>query len=119
MKAKGVTGDGGGNGKFKPPGDALPPADADAEPPEPAKLAPLATATPEQAPAAASAAVPGTAGTPELSDEYGNDAIAIPDMMFISVSYDHRLVDGAVAARFLSAVKARLEGGDFGGEFGL
>ena len=54
-----------------------------------------------------------------VSDEYGNDAIAIRDMMFISMSYDHRLVDGAVAARFLSAVKARLEGGDFGGEFGL
>lgn len=54
-----------------------------------------------------------------VSDEYGNDVIAIRDMMFISMSYDHRLVDGAVAARFLSAVKARLEGGDFGGEFGL
>lgn len=54
-----------------------------------------------------------------VSDEYGNDSIAIRDMMFISMSYDHRLVDGAVAARFLSAVKARLEGGSFGGEFGL
>ena len=54
-----------------------------------------------------------------VSDQFGNDTIAIRDMMFISMSYDHRLVDGAVAARFLSAVKARLEGGDFGGEFGL
>ena len=34
-------------------------------------------------------------------------------------SYDHRLVDGADAARFLSSVKARLEAGDFAGELGL
>jgi len=39
--------------------------------------------------------------------------------MYLSVSYDHRLVDGAVAARFLSALKARLEEGDFGAELGL
>ena len=39
-----------------------------------------------------------------------------PDMMYLSLSYDHRLIDGAVAARFLSAVKARLEEGDFGSE---
>ena len=41
------------------------------------------------------------------------------DMMYLSMSYDHRLVDGADAARFLSAVKARLEEGDFGSELGL
>ena len=40
-------------------------------------------------------------------------------MMYLSMSYDHRLVDGADAARFLSHVKARLEEGDFGSEFGL
>ena len=40
-------------------------------------------------------------------------------MMYLSLSYDHRLVDGAEAARFLSMVKARLEEGDFGSEFGL
>ncbi|OYN89769.1 2-oxoglutarate dehydrogenase, E2 component, dihydrolipoamide succinyltransferase [Parenemella sanctibonifatiensis] len=45
--------------------------------------------------------------------------IAIRDMMYLSLTYDHRLVDGALAARFLSAVKERLEGGDFGAEFGL
>ncbi|WP_341729020.1 2-oxoglutarate dehydrogenase, E2 component, dihydrolipoamide succinyltransferase [Brooklawnia sp.] len=54
-----------------------------------------------------------------VSDQFGNDTIAIRDMMFISLTYDHRLVDGAVAARFLSAIKARLEEGAFGGEFGL
>ena len=47
------------------------------------------------------------------------DVIAVRDMMYLSMTYDHRLVDGADAARFLSAVKARLEGGDFGSEFGL
>ncbi len=54
-----------------------------------------------------------------LTDEYGNDTIAVRDMMYLSLTYDHRLIDGAVAARFLSAIKARLEEGDFGAEFGL
>nr|WP_316669980.1 2-oxoglutarate dehydrogenase, E2 component, dihydrolipoamide succinyltransferase [uncultured Propionibacterium sp.] len=51
-------------------------------------------------------------------DAYGNDAIAIRPMMYLSMTYDHRLVDGADASRFLSALKARLEEGGFGGEFG-
>ncbi len=54
-----------------------------------------------------------------LTDADGNDSIAIRDMMFLSMSYDHRLVDGADAARFLSVVKKRLEDGDFAGEIGL
>ncbi len=54
-----------------------------------------------------------------VTDQFGNDTIAIRDMMYLSLTYDHRMVDGALAARFLSAVKARLEEGDFGGEFGL
>ncbi len=51
-----------------------------------------------------------------VTDEFGNDSIAVRDMMYLSLSYDHRLVDGADAARFLSAVKQRLEGGDFATE---
>ena len=47
------------------------------------------------------------------------DVIAVRDMMYLSLSYDHRLVDGADAARFLCALKRRLEEGDFGGEFGV
>ena len=47
------------------------------------------------------------------------DTIAIREMMYLSLSYDHRLVDGADAARFLSALKARLEEGAFDAEFGL
>ncbi len=54
-----------------------------------------------------------------IPDQFGNDTIAIRHMMYLSLSYDHRLIDGAVAARFLSAVKARLEAGDFAGELGL
>ncbi len=34
-------------------------------------------------------------------------------MMYLSLSYDHRLVDGADAARFLGHIKARLEAGAF------
>ncbi|MDO5067358.1 MAG: 2-oxoglutarate dehydrogenase, E2 component, dihydrolipoamide succinyltransferase [Propionibacteriaceae bacterium] len=54
-----------------------------------------------------------------VSDPYGGDTIAIRDMMYLSLSYDHRVIDGADAARFLQLVKTRLEGGDFAGELGL
>ena len=54
-----------------------------------------------------------------VKDQFDQDVIAIRDMMYLSMSYDHRLIDGALAARFLSMVKARLEEGDFGGELGL
>jgi pyruvate dehydrogenase E2 component (dihydrolipoyllysine-residue acetyltransferase) len=54
-----------------------------------------------------------------IKDSKLGEVIAIRDMMYLSMSYDHRLVDGADAARFLSHVKARLEEGAFGSEFGL
>ena len=54
-----------------------------------------------------------------ISDRNLGEVIAVRDMMYLSMSYDHRLVDGAEAARFLSTLKARLEEGDFGSEFGL
>ena len=53
-----------------------------------------------------------------VTDAFGADTVAIRPMMYLSLTYDHRLVDGADASRFLSALKARLEEGDFGGEFG-
>ncbi len=53
-----------------------------------------------------------------IDDPNLGEIIAIRDMMYLSMSYDHRLVDGADADRFLSTVKARLEGGDFGAELG-
>ena len=53
-----------------------------------------------------------------IDDPDLGEIIAVRDMMYLSLSYDHRLVDGADAARFLSAVKARLEAGDFAAELG-
>ncbi|MHA7154974.1 2-oxoglutarate dehydrogenase, E2 component, dihydrolipoamide succinyltransferase [Arthrobacter sp. TMN-50] len=49
----------------------------------------------------------------------GEDTIAIRSMMYLSLSYDHRLVDGADAGRFLQSLKARLEGGAFESDLGL
>lgn len=46
-------------------------------------------------------------------DDFGNEAIAIRSMMYLCLTYDHRVVDGADAGRFLSALKARLEEGAF------
>ena len=54
-----------------------------------------------------------------VSDETGADSIAIRSMVFLALTYDHRLVDGADAARFLVAVKSRLEDGSFEAELGL
>ena len=48
-----------------------------------------------------------------VTDDVGNDAISVRSMVYLALSYDHRLVDGADAARYLSEVKARLESGDF------
>uniref|UniRef100_UPI0004913643 2-oxoglutarate dehydrogenase, E2 component, dihydrolipoamide succinyltransferase n=1 Tax=Jonesia quinghaiensis TaxID=262806 RepID=UPI0004913643 len=49
----------------------------------------------------------------------GEDVIAIRTFTYLAISYDHRLVDGADASRFLSAVKARIEEGAFEGNLGL
>ncbi|MFT3971840.1 MAG: 2-oxoglutarate dehydrogenase, E2 component, dihydrolipoamide succinyltransferase [Micropruina sp.] len=54
-----------------------------------------------------------------VKDPKLGEVIAVRDMMYLSLSYDHRLVNGADAARFLSAVKHRLEAGDFAAEVGL
>ncbi len=47
-----------------------------------------------------------------VSDRFGNDSIAIRHMMFLCLSYDHRLVDGAYAAQFMAQIKASLESWD-------
>ncbi|MFJ8075817.1 2-oxoglutarate dehydrogenase, E2 component, dihydrolipoamide succinyltransferase [Streptomyces sp. NPDC096176] len=47
------------------------------------------------------------------------ETIAIRDMTYVALSYDHRLVDGADAARYLTTVKAILEAGEFEVELGL
>ncbi|MGN8025916.1 2-oxoglutarate dehydrogenase, E2 component, dihydrolipoamide succinyltransferase [Microbacterium sp. 22242] len=48
----------------------------------------------------------------------GQQAIAIRSYVYLALSYDHRIIDGADAARFLSAVKARLEEADFAAQLG-
>ncbi|WP_298252856.1 2-oxoglutarate dehydrogenase, E2 component, dihydrolipoamide succinyltransferase [uncultured Arthrobacter sp.] len=48
----------------------------------------------------------------------GDDTIAIRSMMYLSLTYDHRLVDGADAGRFLQTLKARLEAGAFEADLG-
>ncbi|WP_433876692.1 2-oxoglutarate dehydrogenase, E2 component, dihydrolipoamide succinyltransferase [Sinomonas atrocyanea] len=49
----------------------------------------------------------------------GDDVIAIRSMMYLSLTYDHRLVDGADAGRFLQTLRARLEAGAFEADLGL
>ena len=53
-----------------------------------------------------------------LTYENGSDSIAIRSMVMLALTYDHRIVDGADAGRFLSAIKHRLEAGEFEGELG-
>jgi len=49
----------------------------------------------------------------------GKDAIAVRSYVYLALSYDHRIIDGADAARFLGAVKARLEAAQFEGDLGI
>ncbi len=49
-----------------------------------------------------------------VTDELGNDAIAIRQIMFSGLSFDHRVIDGAVGDQFMSVVKKELETGTFG-----
>ena len=54
-----------------------------------------------------------------IEDEGLGDTIAVRSMVYLALTYDHRLVDGADAARFLATVKARLEEGRFEADLGL
>ncbi|WFE41570.1 2-oxoglutarate dehydrogenase, E2 component, dihydrolipoamide succinyltransferase [Micromonospora sp. WMMD998] len=54
-----------------------------------------------------------------VNDPDLGEVIAVRSMVYLAMSYDHRLIDGADAARFLTAVKERLEGGNFEAELGL
>lgn len=54
-----------------------------------------------------------------VTDETGAESIAIRSLCYLSLSYDHRFVDGADAARYLSFLKSRLEAGQFEGDLGL
>ena len=54
-----------------------------------------------------------------VKDQDGNDAIAIRSMVYLALSYDHRIIDGADASRYLMAVKSRLEDGQFESVLGI
>lgn len=54
-----------------------------------------------------------------ITDDTGADSIAIRSMVFLALTYDHRLVDGADAARFLMTLKERLEDGAFEADLGI
>jgi pyruvate dehydrogenase E2 component (dihydrolipoamide acetyltransferase) len=56
---------------------------------------------------------------PGLVTVDGKDAIAIRSYVYLALSYDHRIVDGADAARFLTTVKKRLEDASFQGQLGI
>jgi pyruvate dehydrogenase E2 component (dihydrolipoamide acetyltransferase) len=54
-----------------------------------------------------------------VEDPTLGEVIAVRSMMYLALTYDHRLIDGADAARFLTTVKNRLEEGGFEAELGL
>ncbi|MFD6292649.1 2-oxoglutarate dehydrogenase, E2 component, dihydrolipoamide succinyltransferase [Streptomyces sp. NPDC060205] len=60
-----------------------------------------------------------TVKRPAVIETDEGTVIGVRDMTYLTLSYDHRLVDGADAARYLTAVKAILEAGEFEVELGL
>ncbi|MFB7866932.1 2-oxoglutarate dehydrogenase, E2 component, dihydrolipoamide succinyltransferase, partial [Streptomyces sp. NPDC056069] len=60
-----------------------------------------------------------TVKRPAVIETAEGTVIGVRDMTYLTLSYDHRLVDGADAARYLSAVKAILEAGEFEVDLGL
>jgi 2-oxoglutarate dehydrogenase E2 component (dihydrolipoamide succinyltransferase) len=54
-----------------------------------------------------------------VRDDDGVESIAIRSMLYLALSYDHRVVDGSDAARFLATMKTRLEEGAFQAALGL
>ena len=54
-----------------------------------------------------------------IIDEAGNESIGVRSICYLPMTYDHRLIDGADAGRFLTTVRRRLEDGAFEAELGL
>ena len=54
-----------------------------------------------------------------IVDESGNESIGVRSICYLPLTYDHRLIDGADAGRFLTTVKRRLEEGAFEADLGL
>ena len=56
---------------------------------------------------------------PVVIEADGQEVIAVRSMVYLALSYDHRIIDGADAARFLTAMKERLEEGHFEADLGI
>ena len=54
-----------------------------------------------------------------VADAGGNESIGVRSICYLPLTYDHRLIDGADAGRFLTTVKHRLEEGAFEADLGL
>ena len=54
-----------------------------------------------------------------VTDETGNESIGVRSMCYLPLTYDHRLIDGADAGRFLTTIKHRLEEAAFEADLGL
>ena len=54
-----------------------------------------------------------------IVDEFGNESIGVRSVCYLPLTYDHRLIDGADAGRFLTTIKQRLEEGAFEADLGL
>jgi pyruvate dehydrogenase E2 component (dihydrolipoamide acetyltransferase) len=54
-----------------------------------------------------------------IDDPDLGEVIAVRSMVYLALTYDHRLIDGADAARFLATIKHRLEEGNFEADLGL
>ncbi|WP_407686528.1 2-oxoglutarate dehydrogenase, E2 component, dihydrolipoamide succinyltransferase [Mycobacterium sp. HUMS_1102779] len=54
-----------------------------------------------------------------IVDEFGNESIGVRSICYLPLTYDHRLIDGADAGRFLTTIKNRLEEGAFEADLGL
>ncbi|GAA3037688.1 hypothetical protein GCM10010528_17840 [Gordonia defluvii] len=54
-----------------------------------------------------------------IADEDGSESLAVRSMAFLPLTYDHRLIDGADAGRFVTTIRKRLEAGEFAADLGL
>ncbi|NLG56238.1 MAG: 2-oxoglutarate dehydrogenase, E2 component, dihydrolipoamide succinyltransferase [Rhodococcus sp.] len=54
-----------------------------------------------------------------VTDEGGSESIGVRSMCYLPLTYDHRLIDGADAGRFLTTIKQRIEDGAFEADLGL
>jgi 2-oxoglutarate dehydrogenase E2 component (dihydrolipoamide succinyltransferase) len=54
-----------------------------------------------------------------IDDPVAGEVIGVRHIVYLALTYDHRMVDGADAARFLTSVKSRLEAGEFEADLGL